>query len=85
MDSKRLNLLKKVMDLEFTCVDFNLYLDTHPEDYRALAEYNAASEALAAAKKEYEALYGPLTNYGHSPSPQAWRWIEEPWPWETTF
>lgn len=85
MDTQRLNLLKKIMALEFTCVDFNLYLDTHPEDYRALADFNATSEALAAAKKEYEALYGPLTNYGHSPSPQAWRWIEEPWPWETTF
>jgi len=85
MDHQCLNLLKKIMALEFTCVDFNLYLDTHPEDHRALAEYNAASEALAAAKKEYEALYGPLLNYGHSPSPRAWRWIEEPWPWETTF
>jgi len=73
------------MALEFTCLDLNLYLDTHPEDYRALSDFNQCAQQLAQAKKEYESLYGPLLNYGQSPSPNAWRWVEDPWPWETIF
>lgn len=85
MDSKRKQMLKTIMAWEFTALEFNLYLDTHPDDYNALAEFNLASEAITAAKKNYEALYGPLTNFGNTTSPQAWRWIEDPWPWEITF
>ena len=32
---ERLELLKEIMALEFSLVDLNLYLDTHPEDERA--------------------------------------------------
>lgn len=73
------------MELEFTAIELNLYLDTHPEDQRALSDYNATVQELMGAKMAYEARYGPLLNYGFSPSPQTWRWIEEPWPWEMTF
>lgn len=85
MDNRRKHMLKTIMALEFTALEFNLYLDTHPEDMNALAEYNAASEAFMAAKKEYEACYGPLTNFGTALSPRTWRWIDDPWPWEITF
>ncbi|MDK2820195.1 MAG: spore coat protein [Clostridia bacterium] len=85
MDGQRLNLLKKIMALEFTALELNLYLDTHPNDQRALAEFNEVSQALLLAKKDYEAYYGPLLNYGFSPSHNAWRWVEEPWPWEISF
>jgi spore coat protein JB len=85
MDNKRKQMLKTIMAWEFTALEFNLYLDTHPDDCNALAEHNAASEAFMALKKEYEALYGPLTNFGTTPSPRSWRWIDDPWPWEITF
>ncbi|HCD09372.1 MAG TPA: spore coat protein CotJB, partial [Thermoanaerobacter sp.] len=30
MDGNQISLLKKIMEIEFTCIDLNLYLDTHP-------------------------------------------------------
>ncbi|HHY47167.1 MAG TPA: spore coat protein CotJB [Firmicutes bacterium] len=84
MDPKHQALLR-IMELEFTAIDLNLFLDTHPGDQRALGDYNATVQELMAAKMAYESRYGPILNYGLSPSPQAWRWIEEPWPWEITF
>jgi spore coat protein JB len=78
------SLLRRLQALEFTALEFNLYLDTHPTDMNALNEFNAVSAELANAKQEYEARYGPLINFGHSLSPGAWRWIEEPWPWEVS-
>ena len=60
----------------------NLYLDTHPNDCRAMNEYNCYVRQLQSLKREYEMQYGPLMNFGHSLSPCPWRWIEEPWPWE---
>lgn len=85
MDAQRKDLLRRLMALEFTAIDLNLYLDTHPDDHKALADYNAISMELRAVKMEYEKLYGPLVHYGYSPSPGAWRWIDEPWPWEIMF
>ncbi|GFN21988.1 MAG: spore coat protein CotJB [Thermoanaerobacteraceae bacterium] len=85
MEHERRQLLKQIMAIEFTALELNLYLDTHPQDYRALKEYNAAAQELAKLKEQYESRYGPLTNYGTTPSPDAWRWIDDPWPWEITF
>lgn len=84
MDERHQDLLR-IMELEFTAIELNLFLDTHPQDQRALADYNATAQELARAKAIYESRYGPILNYGLSPSPEAWRWIEEPWPWEITF
>ncbi|MDI3281449.1 MAG: spore coat protein CotJB [Bacillota bacterium] len=78
----RLELLRRIQALEFTAIDLNLFLDTHPRERRALEDYNRVVRELAAAKREYEEAYGPLVNFGHAPSPDGWRWIDEPWPWE---
>ena len=59
--------------------DLGLYLDTHPEDERAISIHGKYTRQLKELKNEYERMYGPLTM--HSPS-DAWRWIDEPWPWE---
>ncbi|MCG0278865.1 MAG: spore coat protein CotJB [Thermanaeromonas sp.] len=85
MDYDRRKLLEQIMALEFTALEFNLYLDTHPQDMKALEEFNQAARKLAQLKQEYESRYGPLTNYGTTPSPGSWRWVEDPWPWEITF
>ncbi|MEW6228978.1 MAG: spore coat protein CotJB [Bacillota bacterium] len=84
MDQRRRELLR-IMELEFAAVELNLFLDTHPEEQRALADYNAVAQELNRAKATYESRYGPLLHFGQSLSPEAWRWIEDPWPWEITF
>lgn len=74
--------LRELQALEFTAIELNLYLDTHPEDERALADYNRIAQELAIAKREYEQRYGPLVHCGWSQSRYPWQWATEPWPWE---
>ncbi|HHV79554.1 MAG TPA: spore coat protein CotJB [Firmicutes bacterium] len=83
--SDRLSLLRRIMELQFTATDLNLFLDTHPDDQRALADYNATVQELRTAVSMYEMRYGPLINYGFSESSGTWRWVDEPWPWEIVF
>lgn len=78
-------LLKRIQEIEFVAVELNLYLDTHPCDEDALNDFCCASEMLMRLKKEYEAEYGPLMNFGFGGcgcSKTPWQWIESPWPWE---
>jgi spore coat protein JB len=84
-NSGRQKLLEQIKAIEFMTVDLNLYLDTHPNDRRALSEYNCYTRQLQALKNEYEMRYGPLTNFGYSISPYPWAWINEPWPWEEKY
>ncbi|MEW5933064.1 MAG: spore coat protein CotJB [Bacillota bacterium] len=82
MDEERRQLLDRLAALEFTAIELQLFLDTHPDDQRALADFNATAQELAGLRELYESRYGPLLSYGFSPSPRAWRWVEEPWPWQ---
>lgn len=83
--SQQANMLKDIMSLEFTAVDLNLFLDTHPGDVKALSEYNCVTNELKTLKHAYEQCYGPLANFGSSPSQYPWRWTEEPWPWQIEY
>lgn len=85
MSTVRMQMLIDIMALEFTAVELNLFLDTHPGERRALDAYNATVEQLDELKREYEARFGPLTNFGYSDSDYPWRWVEEPWPWQINF
>lgn len=85
MSSRRKSMLFNIMAKEFTAIEFNLYLDTHPHDHKALHAYNNTVDKLNHLKKQYEKEYGPLTNFGYASSEYPWRWVEEPWPWEINF
>lgn len=85
MMPEQAQLLTQIMSLEFTAVDLNLYLDTHPDDQRALMDYNGTVQELAILKDQYQRRYGPLTNYGYAPSQYPWAWVNDPWPWEVSF
>jgi len=74
-------LLKDIMALDFTLIDMNLYLDTHPYDQRALLIYNNVVQQAQFLRRMYERMYGPLlANASTSKCP--WQWVESPWPWE---
>jgi len=85
MDGERVALLQAIQALEFAALDLNLYLDTHPWDQRALADYNCLVGRAEEARGRYEMKYGPLVVFGFSPSGYPWRWIEEPWPWQVKY
>lgn len=81
ISDQQMEMLLDLMELEFTALELNLYLNTHPDDIRALDLFNRTSHELNAVKREYEHLYGPLVNFGHSASEDGWRWLDSPWPW----
>lgn len=78
----RQSLLRAIQEIEFALLELNLYLDTHRYDRRALMEFNYYSQHLMTLKYSFDMQYGPLLNFGFSPSPSGWKWIEGPWPWE---
>lgn len=84
MTPEQKRLLHIIQALEFTAIDLTLYLDTHPDDKRALAEYNEVSRRLHEAMMDYQKRYGALMSYGHSPAQTSWTWLDEPWPWEVS-
>jgi len=80
MDINRETLLKEVMAADFTVIDLNLYLDTHPYDQNAINLYNSSVQRSKMLRDAYERNFGPLTPLSFSRCP--YQWIEPPWPWE---
>ena len=81
----RQELMLKIQELSFACVDLNLYLDNHPEDKNAINTYNKLVTQFVQARCAYESKYGPLTNFGYAPSNYCWQWVNQPWPWDLEF
>lgn len=81
-DMTRVEMMRRIKELEFATVDLNLFLDNHPQNQQALMDYNRFTKELMELKKKYEAQYGVLTNFGQSQSQYPWTWVNEPWPWE---
>ncbi len=83
MDREQKILLKEIMEISFALIETSLYLDTHPNDQRAINLHNTYSQKYSELVSAYEAKYGLLTNTGVSGCP--WSYINEPWPWEIKF
>lgn len=81
VDEKYYELLLEIQRTDFVLVELNLYLNTHPNDQAAIAQYNDFVQRSMQMKKNFEALYGPLTA-GFSFSPTPWQWNKAPWPWQ---
>ena len=78
-DDTRREMLMQIKEYDFALDELNLYLDTHPDDEKALCLHNKYARILKDLERDYQKVYGPLTaNYPC----RKWRWIEEPWPWE---
>ena len=75
----RREMLEKIKELNFAVIELALYLNTHPNDTRALNLHRRYSKELKELKDKYQKIYGPLTIYYPC---NKWRWLEEPWPWE---
>lgn len=84
MDREQMNLLERIQALQFTAVDFNLYLDTHPGDGRAFADFSNTVRELSQLQQVYNRNYGPLNPMDAAEQP-CWNWIQEPWPWQIDY
>lgn len=78
-DCEMEQMLMKIKELNFAVIELGLYLDTHPEDQRALCLHRKYVKELKDLKDKYQKVYGPLSIYYPC---NKWRWLEEPWPWE---
>ena len=75
----RREMMQQIRAYEFSINELALYLDTHPEDQKALCLHRKYCKEAKELKDKYQRVYGPLTiNYPCN----KWRWLEEPWPWE---
>jgi spore coat protein JB len=86
MSDNRLALLRQIMELQFTAIELNLFLDTHPGDEEALRDIRTVNNKLLPLMSEYEKNYGPLTPFSANiHDREHWTWINEPWPWEIVY
>ncbi|MBS8264725.1 spore coat protein CotJB [Mesobacillus boroniphilus] len=74
--------MEELQAVDFVLVDLTLYLDTHPEDYDAINQFNQFAKERRRLKKVVESMYGPLQQYGNSYSGYPWNWDDSPWPWQ---
>ena len=75
----RREMADKIKALDFSINELALYLDTHPDDEKALCLHRKYCKEVKDLKDKYQKVYGPLTiNYPCN----KWRWLETPWPWE---
>lgn len=78
-DNTQEELIHQIKCYNFAVIELGLYLDTHPDDERALCLHNSYTKTLKDLKDKYQKVYGPLSIYYPC---NKWRWLEEPWPWE---
>ena len=81
MEMTQCALLNQISEYQFVCVELNLYLDTHPTDEAARADYLCYGKMLQQLIEQYEREYGPLQNFGHSPT-ETGCYVCSEWPWE---
>ena len=75
----RADMMKQIKCLSFAVVDIAQYLDTHPNDRKAICLHKEYCNQLEDLKDKYQRIFGPLSIYYPC---NKWRWPEEPWPWE---
>jgi spore coat protein JB len=77
----REELMRDLQAADFAAYELQLFLDTHPNDPRALMMFSQATQNAQSLKNEYESMYGPITAAGAA-FKMPWQWIESPWNWE---
>ena len=75
----RKEMANKIKAYDFAITDIALFLNTHPENEKALCLHRNYCKKSKDLKDVYQKMYGPLTIKYPC---KKWRWIEEPWPWE---
>lgn len=81
MNANCRNLWMMIHKYEFALIELMLYLDTHPDDCTALAEYEKIQKAYNESVDEYSRMYGPIT-FNRVYSEDLFTWAVTPMPWE---
>lgn len=78
---KRDELLKQLTVLDFMLVDLGLFLNTHPDEQEAIAEYNQVVIEADRVRAQFEQHYGSLCSFRSKSPTSSWIWPADPWPW----
>lgn len=73
--------LANIQAISFAMEELELYLDTHPNDATAIAQFVQLSQQHDAAEAQFADQYGPIKTSGVK-SGAPWGWTATPWPWE---
>lgn len=79
IEPTREEMLEQLKCYRFAIIELGLYLDTHPDDEKALCLHNEYTKKFRVLEDQYQRIYGPLSIMFPC---RKWRWLEEPWPWE---
>lgn len=60
----------------FAIIELGLYLDTHPDDEKALCLHREYAKKFKILEEQYQKVYGPLSIMYPC---KKWRWLEGPW------
>lgn len=73
------DLMRAIMEADFVATDLKLYLDTHPDDSRALEMYREAVRQYKACKATFEDTFYPL-NATAAGRDGVWDWPDGTFP-----
>jgi spore coat protein JB len=77
------DLIKEIQAVDFAVYELSLFLDTHPNERRALEDHNKLAQRSSELKSTYEERFGPLRLTSVSRYP--YQYINNPWPWEIRY
>ncbi len=72
-------LMRAIAEADFFAQDLKLYLDTHPDDTRAIQMFVEACRQYKACKAAFEDSYWPLTACA-SGKDNCWDWLDGNFP-----
>lgn len=72
-------LMRAIMEADFFAQDLKLYLDTHPDDTRAVEMFREAVNQYKACKAAFEDSFYPLTATSAGMNGK-WDWLDGVWP-----
>lgn len=73
----REEMMMQLRAYKFSIIELGLYLDTHPDDEKAICLHREYCKKAKELSDKYQKMFGPLTIYYPC---NKWRWLEEPWP-----
>jgi len=81
--TKKNELKRNIYELDFALLELNLFLDTHPNNTKAMELLSAYRQKRQQAVNLYEERFGKYINTASDvPCGVPWKWLEGPWPWE---
>lgn len=78
MSEEQRKLLLELQIADFNVIEWNLYMQTHPDDLEGCKKFKEVTAYASKLRKHYESLYGPLTTL----IPSSGEASCTPWPWQ---